>query len=279
MLESFKDLEGLPSLPGQIMNMLEESSRTSTMDYNVIQLIQYDPAIALRVLKKANSPLYGFSGKIASVQQALGLLGPAAIKNIILTTPILERFRDFNSIDLDIDFPRLWRYMGITSAIAGGLARIRGNMETDVCFTAGLTHDAGKIALAVQYPALFQKALNLCSEKSIPLALAEGEVFGFTHTDVLVVLAKKWKFPHQLIHAVSACCLTRMEEVVYELPSVICLAKHLADSWGYADGIDTHTPMNIGKVLEVLNISEGELKSWEPQLREQLDAALSVIGE
>jgi HD-like signal output (HDOD) protein len=46
--------------------------------------------MALSVLKVANSPVYGYSGEISSLQQAAGLLGPGTIKNIILLTPILE---------------------------------------------------------------------------------------------------------------------------------------------------------------------------------------------
>ncbi len=93
-VDEFATADGLPSLPGQILNILDDLGRTSAMEYTILQKIQYDPAIALSVLKAANSPLYGYASKISSLQQAAGLLGPGAIRNIVLTTPILERYQN-----------------------------------------------------------------------------------------------------------------------------------------------------------------------------------------
>ena len=43
-VDEFVTAEGLPSLPGQILNILDDLSRTSAMEYTILQKIQYDPA-------------------------------------------------------------------------------------------------------------------------------------------------------------------------------------------------------------------------------------------
>ncbi|MCH7622489.1 MAG: HDOD domain-containing protein, partial [Nitrospinae bacterium] len=130
-VDEFVTAEGLPSLPGQILNILDELGRTSAMDYTVLQKIQYDPAIALSVLKAANSPLYGYASRISSLQQAAGLLGPGAIRNIVLTTPILERYQDNGGLHSPLDHSRLWLHMTVTAALASGngYAIVPGNIN------------------------------------------------------------------------------------------------------------------------------------------------------
>ena len=81
-LDRFRSLKYLPSLPEQIDNVLIATGTSSSMDYSIVEMIQYDPAMALAVLKVANTPIYGYPGQISSLQQAAGLLGPGAIKNI-----------------------------------------------------------------------------------------------------------------------------------------------------------------------------------------------------
>ncbi|MEC8957094.1 MAG: HDOD domain-containing protein, partial [Nitrospinota bacterium] len=90
-LEWFRSVKNLPSPPEQINNVLVAISSSSSIDYNIVEIIQYDPSMVLNVLKVANSSLYGYSAKISSLQQAADLLGTGTIKDIILRTPILER--------------------------------------------------------------------------------------------------------------------------------------------------------------------------------------------
>ena len=103
-LDWFRTIKNLPSLPEQINSLLVATGSTSSMDYNIAEIIQYDPSLALSVLKFANSSVYGYSGKISSLQQAAGLLGPGTIKNIILRTPILGRHLTNRQNDTPIDF-------------------------------------------------------------------------------------------------------------------------------------------------------------------------------
>ena len=86
-LEWLRLVKSLPSPPEQINHVLVAIDSSSSVDYNIVEIIQYDPSMALSVLKVANSPLYGYSTKISSLQQAADLLGTGTIKDIILRTP------------------------------------------------------------------------------------------------------------------------------------------------------------------------------------------------
>ena len=185
--EWFRSVKSLPSPQEQINNVLVNIGSSSSIDFNIVEIIQYDPSMALSVLKVANSPLYGYSAKISSLQQAVELLGASAIKDIILRTPILERLT-LHQNKIPIDLTSLWLHCGLTAAISEGLARLLGGLEPDFCFTAGLIHDAGFIALAANYPQHLAAAFEISNTEKMSLVEAEKKVFGFNSYNVSTTL-------------------------------------------------------------------------------------------
>ncbi len=268
-LEWFRFLKNLPSLPSQMLSVFEELGRISAMDYNIARMIQYDPAIACRVLEVANNPLYGYPGKISSLQQASGLLGPGVIKNTILTTPLLERFAARDYLEGKIDYPRMWLHSSVTAAIAGCLGKILRHMESDVCFTAGLIHDIGKIALAVHHPGIFQEVLDLAEKEKTTLIEAEKKSTGFSHADIAVVMVSEWGFPPILIEALENCA--KPTPPTSKLAALIQLSKSLAIDWGYPDGMETHFPRQYDALFLSLGISNENLATWKKELTEYAD--------
>lgn len=277
-LEEFVTADGLPSLPGQILNILDELGQSSAMDYTILQKIQYDPAIALSVLKVANSPLYGYASKISSLQQAAGLLGPAAIRNIVLTTPILERYQDNGEFHSPFDHSKLWLHLTVTAALASSLGRFIGNAEADVYFTAGLIHGVGKIALLAHQPHSFLEWIQLAQGEAISLLEIEKKELGFTHVDIGVKMGTTYGLPEPLILVLKNCYASENDEIEDPLSGVICLAKNLANSWGFSDHIEDDAPIGMNKLFSLLKITEKDLEDWIPQLRENVDLAIQAQG-
>lgn len=270
-VDEFVTPEGLPSLPGQILTILDELGRASALDYTILQKIQYDPAIALSVLKAANSPLYGYASKISSLQQAAGLLGPGAIRNIILTTPILERYQDNDGFHSPLDHSKLWLHMTITAALASGLGRYMGHTETDTFFTAGLIHGVGKIALLAYRPRSLLEGVQMVESERLSLIEIEQRMLGFTHVDIGVQIVETYGLPEQLICVLKNCYASENVEITDQLSGVVCLARNLANSWGFADGIDDGALISRDNLFSLLKISEKDLEGWIPQLRENVD--------
>ncbi len=275
-LDWFRSLKNLPSLPEQINSVLVATGSTSSMDYNIVEIIQYDPSMALSVLKVANSPIYGFSGRISSLQQASGLLGPGAIKNIILRTPVLERYLT-NCQEGPIDFGDLWVHSGVTAALSGGLGRLFGDVESDVCFTAGLIYDTGVIALSAYFYHELAEAFELSRNKNISLFEAEKKVFGFTSSQVSLTLMKAWNFPELLSDIYSLDTNSFEPNFVSKPAAVVALAKSLAKEWGYASYPHIQYEFSKENLLQVLKITAEDLSDWEPDLRKYAALALDVV--
>jgi HD-like signal output (HDOD) protein len=276
-LDWFRTIKSLPSLPEQINSVLLATGSTSSMDYNIVEIIQYDPSMALSVLKVANSPVYGYSGKISSLQQAAGLLGPGAIKNIILRTPILERHLTNCQNDTSIDFSDLWAHCGVSASLSGGLGRLIGGLESDVCFTAGLIHDAGVIALSAYCPIELAKAFETSHNEKICLLDAEKKVFGFNSSDVSMELMNVWNFPESLLDLFRSDDKDNQSSWVSKPVAVVVLAKLLLKEWGYPDCFHMQEEPDKEKLLQFLKITTDDLSNWEDELRKYVMLAMSVL--
>ncbi|MBT3508915.1 MAG: HDOD domain-containing protein [Nitrospina sp.] len=275
-LDQFRLLKYLPSLPEQIDNVLIATRASSSMDYSIVEMIQYDPAMAMAVLKVANTPIYGYPGQISSLQQAAGLLGPGAIKNITLRIPILERFTDNLSEPLPLDYVQIWVHSGITAAISSGLSRLMGETESDVSFTSGLIHEAGTIALSVYFPAEFAKAQDFAEKNQVSLLEAEKQVLGFSHLEVAGEMMDAWGFPPQLSQIILQCAEPKKNNMNWELAGIVALAKSLASEWGFPSGIKNKT-IEQKNLLALLGISEKGMGQWESELKKYAEFALNTM--
>ena len=275
-LDRFRSLKNLPSLPEQIDNVLMATGTSSSMDYSIVEMIQHDPAMAMAVLKVANTPIYdGYPGQISSLQQAAGLLGPGAIKNIVLRTPIIERFSD-KSV-LPIDYLQLWIHSGITAAISGGLGRFIGGMESDVSFTSGLIHHAGVIALTVYFPTAFAKVQDFMDQNQVDLIEAEKQTLGFSHLEVAGEMIDAWGLPAQLSQVILQYAAPEKNNANWEIAAVVALANSLAYEWGFPSGLKGFTTAKRENLLDLLGISEKELEQWEPELKKYAEYSLDTM--
>jgi HD-like signal output (HDOD) protein len=276
-LDWFRHIKNLPSLPEQVNSVLVATGSTSSMDYNIVEIIQYDPSMALSVLKVANSPVYGYSGKISSLQQAAGLLGPGTIKNIILRTPILERHLNNLQNDTPIDFSDLWTHCGATASLSGGLGRLIGGLESDVCFTAGLIHDAGIIALSAYCPKELAKAFETSHNEKICLLDAEKKVFGFNSSDVSMELMNAWNFPESLLDLFRSDDKDNKSSWVSKPAAVVVLAKLLLNEWGYSRCSHIQEEPDKEQLLQLLEISTDDISNWEDELRKYVMLAMAAL--
>ncbi len=90
-----KSIDSLAPLSDAIINIQELfNDGQEDLDINkLISLIQTDVILSVNILKMANSPLYGFSNKIASVSQAVTLFGIMQIYGFIMSYAISENIK------------------------------------------------------------------------------------------------------------------------------------------------------------------------------------------
>lgn len=191
-------VRSIPTLPAVLTVLSRRMEDPNTSSEDLAQVIVQDQAIASKVLKLVNSPFYGFSGRIQSISQGIVILGFNAVKNLVLSTSVIDAFRGAASGEL-FRMETLWIHSASVASTAKLLAEKNKNCDPEDAFVGGLLHDIGKVLLWSSEPRLFEACLQLVASKHIPLAEVESRMLGFQDQEVAAILAEKWKFPEQLV--------------------------------------------------------------------------------
>ncbi|MEE9397837.1 MAG: HDOD domain-containing protein [Methylococcales bacterium] len=192
VLNSVDKLFTLPDLCLRLRELVEDPECSTS---EIARLISTDPALTARLLKLVNSPLYYMPGTIASVNQAISLIGTEQLCNLALATSAATIIKSAEGSYLEVK--TFWQHCVYTGLIAKYL--IYGHSSGgESLFIAGLLHNIGKMAVIAYDPDLAMSAVSGQNKKQSTWR-HEKEVFGFTFADVGGVLLEKWRLPAEIV--------------------------------------------------------------------------------
>ncbi|MGB5451622.1 MAG: HDOD domain-containing protein [Sedimenticolaceae bacterium] len=136
----------LPSLPDTAVRIqLAIEDDLSDADA-VARLVVADPAIATKLVKTANSALYGGRSPVTALTAAVVRLGMQTTRNLVLTFALKEVFRTKNKL-LRQRMKDLWEHSAYIAATCFVLAREVEGVNPEEALLVGLVHDIGAIAV------------------------------------------------------------------------------------------------------------------------------------
>ena len=239
----------LPSIFLRLDNAINDP-RSSVTDIG--NIVSEDQGLTVRMLKLANSPLYGFPAKIETISKAVLILGTKQIRDLTLGTSIIRVFEGLpeNFITMET----FWRHSIACGVIARIIAGYRREPNVETFFTAGILHDIGRLIMYTKMPAECRNIFSQTAKQPQLLFEVERESLGFNHTDVGGLLLKEWKLPQNLTEAVA---YHHSPDKALQYP-VVAATIHIADILAHA--------MQLG--------SSGE--KYVPRLSEEAWAKLSL---
>lgn len=195
LIANSKELSSLPEIYIRVSELLDDANSTSEQ---IGAVVQTDPAITARILKVVNSSFYGFPSEIATISQAISILGRNPLRQILTGAVLGGVFsRLSNDVFLMDDF---WQHSVLSAVMAKYCyANIVGRNQSDELFIAGLIHDIGRLIIAHQLPEqsmAIQRTID--TEDNLNIIDIEQQALGFTHSDVGAAIMKKWGLPKLL---------------------------------------------------------------------------------
>jgi HD-like signal output (HDOD) protein len=190
-------VKAIPTLPTVLTELSRRMEDPKTSSEDLAQVIQQDQAISSKVLKLVNSPFYGYSGRIHTINQGIVILGFNAVKNLVLSTSVMEAFKGAESGE-NFHLDLLWVHSASVAGVSKLLAERSGVADPEEAFVAGLLHDIGKILVWISGPKMLSACIQLSQTKRIPLSEVQVQVLGFRDAELAAVLAERWKFPTAL---------------------------------------------------------------------------------
>jgi putative nucleotidyltransferase with HDIG domain len=192
----------LPSLPLVAVRLLELTLDDRSSARDLARVIETDPALAAKILRIVNSAAYGLPRKIASVSQAVALLGFAGIRALALGVTLFEKIVPKEAAT---GFDRLffWQHCLAVAELSRILAVRLGNADPEEAYIAGLLHDVGKVILETHGRKGYSE---LCSRHAAAdgatLLEDEARFVGLSHDRLGAFFCAHWQLPEPLVLAV-----------------------------------------------------------------------------
>ncbi|WP_054774159.1 HDOD domain-containing protein [Methylogaea oryzae] len=226
-------VEQMPAFPRSVQRILELTRDLACSPKELVQVIETDPVMTIKVLKVINSSYYSFPKKITSVSQCVVYLGFNTVKNLALGIAAIGILPKHNGADFDVE-----QYL-LHSLSTASLAKLlcgrvgHAGLEPMDCYIAGLLHDFGKVVFAQFMPEEFSAALALSRQENIPLHLAEQRMIGADHTVVGSMLAEHWQFAQPLVQCIRHHHSTNVDTGV--MHACLFLANQISKQMRYGD--------------------------------------------
>ncbi|HSM75594.1 MAG TPA: HDOD domain-containing protein, partial [Desulfobacterales bacterium] len=192
----------LPSLPLVAVRLLELTLDDHSSAGDLARVIETDPALAGKILGIVNSAAYGLPRKIASVSQAVSLMGFAGIRALALGVTLFEKIVPKEAAG---SFDRLffWQHCLAVAELARILAVRLGHPDPEEAYIAGLLHDVGKVILETHGRKGYS---DLCSRRAAAdgatLVEDEARFVGLSHDRLGAFFCAHWQLPEPLVLAV-----------------------------------------------------------------------------
>ncbi|XPV74937.1 MAG: HDOD domain-containing protein [Desulfovibrio sp.] len=256
-------LQDLPTLPSVLDEVTELVKSPDSTTEQVAELISRDQVLSAKVLKMVNSPIYGFPGRISSIQHALVLLGFNVMRGIIISTSVFDIMQS--------NMKGLWEHSIGCAMASSVIARQLGHEDPEEFAVAGLLHDLGKVVTALQLPELSEQIATVVKTDNLTYIEAEKKLLGFGHERINDWLAGHWGLPKQIREAMSyhhrpTSVNVRHEEIV----AVVHVADFVVRLFNHGFSGDDQTAYLHPDAMRRLGLKMSTLQIIITDFREQL---------
>lgn len=238
-LDAFFESVQLPT-----MNEVAQSLVRTLHDENVsvgavARTITDDPALTAKLLRLANSARFGLPRGVATVDEAIQMVGMVQVRNLCLGACLADSFPAVPGLNRQ----QFWASSTACAGYAQWLAEPLG-IDGQTAWLTGLMLRLGELLIAQATPQVLQQIEQL---PQLPGVRWERErtLLGFTETQITAELARRWNFPMQMVQALHRAADPISEQAFSRLGAVLHLAGLIADTPEPDAGVIDTLPVEV----------------------------------
>jgi len=189
----------LPPLPANVMRVSALLADYDASPKKVADAISLDPILSTRLLRLANSPIYGVNRSVTSLSQAVARVGNTEIHGMLMVSGISDSFG--RKVLGSPAGKAIWSHLLAVAVATSEICNYANMRGADDAFTCGLLHDIGKLILLRADMPLYSGLLDR-AEEGEDIRVLEQEAFGFDHTELGASVANAWNLSPALAHMI-----------------------------------------------------------------------------
>ena len=268
-LDGLIELRPFPAAASRLLAACRDENITA---YKLSQIISLDPALAIKLLQIANSPIYGHVGEVSSIQHATVIIGLRSLKNLAVSTAVADLFGSGSDVTEQAR-EALWLHSLCCGSIAQTLASATGLSLPDEAFLAGVVHDVGKLFFADYRPREYVEILS--GKHADSIVDIELQTFGVAHTSVGSECSRTWGLPDVICDVICHHHQPERSDFESELLNLVFVANQLTRIWR-----EEEVATDIGTSDALLKFINVDLSPEEAdKLRERAVSEMKIIRE
>jgi putative nucleotidyltransferase with HDIG domain len=268
IIGSLGDLPASPAVINRVMSMTADFN-TDTTDLS--KALSADQTLTAKILKLSNSSFYGRAQGVASLEEAVMILGFFTLRSLVIATATHSMFSDDGP---DSHEHILWEHSLATGMASRIIAQHTGGADVEEAFIAGLMHDIGKLIFLQKMPEAYGEIIAKIKSEGSSFADLEKQMFGFSHAALGSILMIKWSFPQGLIDAIASHHdlekIAKLDDCSL-LPAIINLADSVAINIGTGFGQEPQENLAALESAQKLDLDDQTLNTILTDLRESFE--------
>ena len=190
-------IEKIPPLSAVALRVMEMDPDSPDSDVTAMEgVIKPDKGVSAELLRIANSALYGRSGKIKTLRDAVALLGLKMVKNLVImlsTTEMSASLRRPNYRKYLQEFPVIAALLSLDVYRPLGLPEL-----IEEAFVGALLHRIGMSIIALNKPDHYDTLLGFAETGKDSLVDLERQSYRTDQNAVTALVCEAWKLPSDL---------------------------------------------------------------------------------
>lgn len=249
--QALKDRPEVRPFPAAVAQLLSACQDANATPATFEKIIERDPALSVRLLRMANSPLYGLTNEVRGIGHASAVLGIRQLRHLALSVAGAGMFNQ--GATSAEERQALWTHSLGCATVARLIARRKPGINPDDAFLSGIFHDVGKLFLFDVVPDEYAELSS--NYRGAELLAEEVNLFGVSHEEIGLRSAHSWSLAEDLKAAIGFHHRPREAPLSIALVEVIAAANALARYWGI--GSDGHENADAAAAaLDQLALSE-----------------------
>ncbi len=189
----------LYTLP-ELYHHLEQKIHSDTASIDEIgEIVSTDATLSAKILKIANSSLYGFRSEVSTLKRALNLIGLGEVKNLILFDSLAGKFNKDSPCKI-IKLEDFWRRSVYLALISKRLSKKIKHPDPERLFITAIMSRLGQLVCCSTHEnevsEVLKNHLKLVDENEFDI---EKRILGFTYNEVSSKILKYWKVPSEIV--------------------------------------------------------------------------------
>ncbi len=258
-------LERIPPLSPVVVNVINLLNDPTSSAQRIAEELGKDPVLSFEVLRIVNSPFYGLSRQVSSLEHAVALLGTKTLESIVFSAYAKMTYdTELKSFKLKRGELSIQSFIG--AFVAKSIAEDHWSDVEDISFTAGVLRNIGKIAM--DYFIEREKDLvQLELKKTQTFDKIEKKIFGISSDEISAMILEKWKIP-EIIRKVIATYNSKISSIkdkrspVYRAAVCVHIGDRIAMMTGLGAGIDSLIYSIDKSIFRDTKIKESDVEEY-----------------